>query len=273
MCSAFSAEKVVYPIATKREHDIEELLYILINASEEKFGPCELTPFHENINEAKIRYFITHDLVFDIIWSSNTPDLEKHLIPIWHPIRKGLLGYRIFLIRKQDQPMFSSIRTIEDLKKLTVGQGRFWNDVKVFQANGIKVKTSMHYESLFDMVAKGRVDYFSRGFNEIFTEYKEHVVRLPNLNIERDILIYYPWPKFFYVSKKNPKLAKRLIYAFKRIKENGKYEEWFLKHNKESIKKANLPSRRLFTLDNPLFTKKELLNHINLWFDPLKQLQ
>ncbi|WP_163833417.1 substrate-binding periplasmic protein [Spartinivicinus ruber] len=260
----------MYPPAPKREQDIEELLQILIDVSKKEFGPCNLMAYDEEVNEAKFRYYISHEIVFDVIWSSATPYLEKHLTPIWQPIRKGVLGYRIFLIRKQDQPKFSRIKRLADLKKLTVGQGRFWNDVKVFQANGITVRTSADYESLFKMLAKGRIDYFSRGFNEAPAEYDDRVGRLPNLHIEQDILVYYPWPKFFYVSKKKPLLVKRLTQAFQRIKANGQYDKWFWKHNKEAIKRAKLESRRLFRLNNPLFTKQELLDDKSLWFDPFK---
>ncbi|MDE1463117.1 transporter substrate-binding domain-containing protein [Spartinivicinus poritis] len=268
--SAFSAEKVIYPQSTKRELDIEELLHIIIDASKKDFGACELVSHEEKVNEAKLRYLITHGSAYDVIWSSATPYLEKYLIPIWQPIRKGLLGYRIFIIRKQDQPKFSKLKTLNELKKLTVAQGRFWNDVEVFRANNINVQTSTDYESLFDMVSKGRVDYFSRGVNEAPEEYDDRIERLPNLHIEQDILVYYPWPKFFYVSKKKPQLEKRIKHGFELIKTNGQYDKWFWKHNEEAIKRAKLKSRKLFRLHNPLFTKESLLNDTSLWFNPFE---
>ena len=100
------------------------------------------------------------------------------------------------------------INTLEELKKLKVGQGHVWNDVKVFKANDFKVVTGPDYEGLFDMLSAERFDYFSRGINEAPKEYDERKARLPNLFIEESILLYYPWPKYFFTSNNSFGLVK-----------------------------------------------------------------
>ncbi len=54
-----------------------------------------------------------------------------------------------------------------------MGQGHYWNDVKVFEANGFQVEKSGRYELLFKMLLGGRFDFFSRGMVEAFVEYEE----------------------------------------------------------------------------------------------------
>ena len=39
-------------------------------------------------------------------------------LPVRIPIRKGILGYRIFLIRKQVREKFAKITTLDELKQL-----------------------------------------------------------------------------------------------------------------------------------------------------------
>jgi len=44
------------------------------------------------------------------------------------------------------------------------------------------------------MVAESRFDLFPRGINEVFNEYAARHGAIPNLAIEKHLLIYYPWP-------------------------------------------------------------------------------
>jgi len=55
-------------------------------------------------------------------------------------VSKGLLGYRLLLIRKSGQKNDDAVATVDGLKKYTVGQGLQWEDVKVFRHNGFSVQ-------------------------------------------------------------------------------------------------------------------------------------
>lgn len=46
---------------------------------------------------------------------------EKHALPIYIPIQKGILGYRLLLINQEDLGKFKAIRDVGDLKKLRAG--------------------------------------------------------------------------------------------------------------------------------------------------------
>ncbi len=199
------------------------------------------------------------------------PEREAKFIPIRIPIRKGLMGYRIFLIRKQDRSRFASIRTLKELKKLRVGQGHIWNDVKVFKANEFNVVTSTSYEGLFKMLIHGRFDYFSRGINEAPNEYRERKETLPDLFVEEKILLYYPWPKYFFTSKKTPELAKRIERGLKIMIKDGSFEKHFMKYHQKDIELTNLKKRRLFKIHNPLLPLTAPIDQKELWFDPFKK--
>jgi hypothetical protein len=41
-------------------------------------------------------------------------------IDLSNPMDKGLIGYRLFLTCKDDQPAFYAVRTLEELRKLSV---------------------------------------------------------------------------------------------------------------------------------------------------------
>lgn len=223
------------------------------------------------MNVGRAFQFLEEGKRVNVGWSSPTHEREAKFIPIRIPIRKGLLGYRIFLIRKQDRAKFASIRTLEELKKLSVGQGHIWKDVKVFKANGFKVVEGTVYESLFKMLILGRFDYFSRGINEAPSEYEERKGKLPDLFIEENILLYYPWPKYFFTSKKTPELAERIERGLRMMIQDGSFEEHFMKYHQKGIERANLQNRRLFKIHNPLLPSTAPTDQKELWFDPFEK--
>jgi hypothetical protein len=205
----------------------------------------------------------------NVIWTTSSESREQSLLPIRIPIRKGLLGYRIFLINKEDQAKFSKIQTVDELKELRVGQGHIWNDVNVFKDNDFEVVTGPIYEGLFRMLVEKRFDYFSRGINEAPAEYESRKDRYPSLHIEDSILLYYPWPKYFFTSKKSPEIAERIEYGLKMMIQDGSFDELFFQYHRDDIERANLQKRKLFTIINPLLPKTAPLEHKGLWFDPV----
>ncbi len=232
-------------------------------------GPFRMKPV-SSMNVTRAFEFLKEGTKVNVVWSSPSSERETTFIPIRIPIRKGLLGYRIFLIRKQDRAIFASIRTLEELKKLRVGQGHVWNDVKVFNANGFNIVTGPVYDSLFQMLILGRFDYFSRGINEAQNEYSARKDKLPDLFIEENILLYYPWPKYFFVSRKTPELAERIERGLRMMIQDGSFDEHFIKYHRKDIERANLQNRRLFKIHNPLLPSTAPVDQKELWFDPFE---
>lgn len=248
-----------------------ELLDLALNKTTSFGRSYELVPAIDmNVGRA-IDYLKRGDeKTVNVLWTTTSKEREALMLPIRIPIRKGLLGYRIFLIRKQDKEKFAAIKSIEELKKLKVGQGHIWNDVKIFQANGFGLVKGSSYEGLFEMLCKGRFDYFSRGINEAPTEYETRKGKLPNLWVEETILLYYPWPKYFFTSKKNPTLAIQIEQGLKMMINDGSFDKHFFKYHHDDIKKVNLQKRFFFVLHNPLLPSTTPLDRKELWFDPFE---
>jgi len=71
----------------------------------------------------------------DLMWASTNKEKENEFLPIRIPLLKGLLGYRLLLIRSDDQAKFDKIFTLNDFKDITLGQGRTWADTKILEEN------------------------------------------------------------------------------------------------------------------------------------------
>ncbi len=115
-----------------------------------EFGPFELAPASAVMPKMRYLAALQAGQEPNIIWSSTSQELENQFRPIRIPLRKGLLGYRICLIAKDQQVKLDQVKTVEDLRKLTVGQGLAWGDSLLYEALGMQV-TRAKYGNLFAM--------------------------------------------------------------------------------------------------------------------------
>jgi hypothetical protein len=269
---AAAQTRVVYPAfesgTDSRYNDILEILKTALDKTVDEYGPYTLQPSKSRMNEARyLAELLNPAGVVNIGWSGTSVQKEKAYGVVRIPLRKGILGYRVALIARNRQADIDRIRSLDDLKKETVGQGVGWGDVAIYEANGIKVHTA-GYESLFKMVAANRIDLFPRGINEVFPEYAARHGAIPNLAVEKNLLIYYPWPYYFFFRKTNKSLAKRVESGLRKMIKDGSFDALFLKYNRASIRKANLKNRRVIRIENPGLPKDTPLADASLWFDP-----
>ena len=194
----------------------------------------KLTILHENFTQARTNEEVKNQGLLNLCWTTSDPQIEQELRPIRIPILKGLLGYRILIINKKNQYKFSQVKTFEDLKQFTFGQGKTWTDTKILQANGLKVITTNKYPGLFHMVDGERFDAFPRGVNEPFGELAQRP-DLPDLKVEDTILLVYRMPFYLFVSRDNPKLGNDIETGLNRAIADGSFDKIFYSEPNISI--------------------------------------
>lgn len=194
---------------------------------------------------------------------------EEKAIPIRIPIQKGILGYRLFLIKRQDLEKFSHINSMDELKALRAGLRQQWSTTRSMEALGFNVITGSDYEGLFLMLISGRFDYFPRGVNEIFIEFSRRNKSLPDMAIEQSKALYLPMPTYVFVSPKYPKLAERIEVGLWKIIKDGSFDQLFWKYHKSDIQQAALAQRQIFTVDNPFLSPETPFDRKELWLDLL----
>jgi len=272
--SLASAETRVVTIAPESPSDVRfnDLLEILKGALDRTvpdYGPYSLEQAPVQMSAARaVEQLERHGMV-NVVWSSTSIERERRFLTIRIPLRKGLLGYRICLINAQDQERIDQVQTLADLRHLTIGQGTGWADVAIYNAEGIPVTTAA-YGGLFDMVSARRFDLFPRGVSEIFREFALHAPRLPGLAIDRHLLLYYPWPYYFFFNRDDAALEARIETGLKRMRADGSFDAIFHKYNDQWIAAADLRHRVIIRLNNPLLPPETPLDDPSLWFDPLK---
>lgn len=272
--SCQAMQRVIHPSVTDvhaaRFNDLFEILELALDKTQEDFGEFELIPTSLSMTESRLLQEVKKGKIIDVIWSSTSPKKEKELIPIRIPLRKGILGYRISFIHKSEQANFNKVNDLNDLRQFRIGQGIGWGDINIYKHNNIIVGQAP-YESLFGLIGPNRFNLFPRGISEIFNEMAIYTEANPSLSIEESIVLYYPWPYYFFTSKGNEKLAMRIETGLERMIKDGSFDRIFLKYNNSSIKQSRLDERRLIRLENPFLPDNTPLDRKELWFVPTKK--
>lgn len=202
---------------------------------------------------------------YDVHWMNTTAEREHELLPVRIPLCKGVIGWRAFFIRPEDQGRFDKINTIEDLRPLIFVQGHDWADSEILQKSGFLVERAPNWAGLFKMVAIGRAHLFPRSIFEIIAEQKEPSSQ--GLAIEKNLLLRYPAAYYFFVKKGNQRLQNALERGLMKSVEDGSFDQWFFTTYGDQLMQLNLEQRRLLTIDNPDPQKTPAMQDNRLWFN------
>jgi hypothetical protein len=209
---------------------------------------------------------LQEDTQINVAWGGAKPDRESLYLPIRFPVFRGLMGWRISLLKSKNKNIFSSITNLEKLRELSPGQHLNWSDTRILESNNIKVVTGSSYEGIFSMLDKGRFDHFPRAVIEIQRDLENH--KQFDFVIDNKVLIYYPTASYFYVNKDNHELAEAISAGLEKALSDGSFDKMFYAEFGHILSALNIKSRTVVKLKNPLLSKETPLNRAELWLDP-----
>ncbi|WP_019614587.1 transporter substrate-binding domain-containing protein [Psychromonas ossibalaenae] len=194
----------------------------------------------------------------DLATYAPTAEREKQAIAIRIPLLSGLMGYRLCLIDEKKQTIFQDIENKQQLinKHISIGQHQDWPDTTILRFNNLPVQTTHKKELLFQKLIRGRFDCFSRGASEIYAEYLAH--KSQGIVIEKELLIYYPLPIFFFVNKSRPRLAERIQLGLQKLIDSGEFDQSFEQFFSPIIDELKLTDRVVIDLHNPTLSEKTI---------------
>ncbi|WP_052417439.1 type 2 periplasmic-binding domain-containing protein [Cellvibrio mixtus] len=254
--------------ATKLEEPADyftTLLLMALNASKADNEVIDIVFSEREYSQARWLYLAQNEKRNFVIWTMTDKEREQQLRPIRIPLCKGLFGYRVLLIRANDQPRFDHIRNLQELSTLLAGQGTHWPDTPIMQHNGLRVTTAETTESLFRMINARRFDYFPRGISEAWFELTQRSEK--NLVVEKNIMLYYPAALYFFVNKNHEALAVRIEKGLEKLIDSGEFDEFFFNHPRINFGLENLTRRHIITLENPLLPAETPVNNPRYWID------
>lgn len=207
--------------------------------------------------------------LLDVDWAGTDEDRSSQLSVVDVPLIKGLLGFRVFLTHKDNIDKLVRITTLDDLKKIILCNGRHWPDTKIMQAAGLNLTLNPVYESMFLQTISKRCDAFSRGINEALAEFEIRQDSMPNLVLYNDLILYYPFPMYFFTSSKNTELSTMLKIGLEAAIDDGSFDHYIENHptTKHLFPLKNWSNVRYIKLNNPFLLNIDTTN-TRYWLTP-----
>ncbi len=208
--------------------------------------------------------------LLDVYWMGTDNYRESNLRAIRIPLTRGLLGYRRFIISKDDEQKFESLKTLDELSKLMACQGKGWPDTLVLRAAGLRVREIIDYDHIFKSLNSGACDYFPRGYFEVPSELQSFTALYPKLTNEKSILLHYPFALYFFVNRNNEDLALWIERGLERMIDSGEFMAFM---HSQALTKSVFPLKlgnnwRVFDLVNGNIPRDTDYQNPRYWFQP-----
>lgn len=267
--AAHAAEQLNYPLHSDGIEPEAYALALLTAALERTPERYQLQPTPVPMAQSRALLAIEHDSKsVQVMWAMTTREREERLLPIRIPIYRGLIGWRVLLQRNNAAEQLASVENLDELKRFRFGQRHDWPDTAILRANGLKVATSQHYRSLFQMLAAGRFDLFPR---EVVVAWQEQALAVESglaLSIDQHLLLHYPTAFYFFISRNRPDLAADIERGLEAMIADGSFQRLFEQYHGDTLRQANLHKRRIIELHNPDLPPATPFARKELWFQP-----
>ncbi|MGD8176548.1 substrate-binding periplasmic protein [Marinimicrobium sp. ARAG 43.8] len=240
-----------------------ELLVLALRHSDLNYQlqPVRLSSFRESRSVMSVAKGL-----YDVHWMNANPLRERVLEPVRIPLTKGVIGWRLLLVRSGDRDRFAPVESVSDLQSMTAVQGHDWPDSDILERNGLKVLRTPSWEGMHRMLHAGRVDYFPRSVAEVWGE--RPLFQNLDVIVEPHLVLVYPSAYYFFVSQQNTALAEALRQGLEKAIEDGSFDRLFMAHFGDMLERADLKNRTLLRLENPLLTPETPLDRQELWYQP-----
>ncbi len=226
----------------------------------------ELVPSDKILSQGKAVRQLKENRDINVFWGMTDKEREDDLLPIRIPYDKGLIGWRVMLIRDENKKNFNRLTSLRSLLRYTAVQGKDWPDTKILQSNGFNVKTTNGFNDAYKSLRQGEGDFFPRSVIEITSELKT-LGNDSTLLLDDKLVLQYPAASYFFVNKSNLTLAKLIDTGLRRAIESGEFDRLFNNYFGGVITDLGLAERQIFRLSNPIMPKESPINNASLWFE------
>lgn len=228
------------------------LSYALLDLSLKKSGNAyEIHLLDYRVNDVSQRIMLTEGKI-DVADFGTSKEFEEIFLPIYFPIDLGANGWRLLIIHKDNEDIFSKVSNLSELRELTTGLGTNWADIEIFEESNITVLQVPQKSQLLGMLNNKRFDYFSLGAHGAHWYLEQYKKQYPDLIIEKHLVITYPFARFYFVHKDNYKLRDIILLGLTRAFEDGSLIELYKTHpsSRDLFDKADIKNRTQIKLHN-----------------------
>ncbi|OJF69395.1 amino acid ABC transporter substrate-binding protein [Alteromonas sp. V450] len=230
----------------------KQLLTEALSVTEPQYGTFKLVVSERETAQERQLRSLEHNML-DITWSVTSIEREQYYLPIRIPIMAGLLGKRALLIKEGDERL-NQVSSLEALREFRAVLGYDWPDTQIFRANNLPVLETT-YRASFRIVSEGFADIFPRSVMEIKEELDDKTLTR-GLSMSPNPIVAYPSPIFFFVSRDNPELAKRVTEGLHTLIKTGRFQTLLSNQQNYRDAIALLEGRTVIELENPQLSEQ-----------------
>lgn len=252
---------VVYP-GYERDDYTTKILSLALSYSEQNY---QIKAYGSDLPKHQAFKKLATNNGIDVMFGGSTLEREALYRPVRFPLMKGLYGWRVSLVHKDNKQLFDDTNTLSDLQHYSAGQFNTWSDTKVLRANDITVATSSDYSGLYTMLHKKRFDHFPRSIIEVTWNIQEfsHL----DLVIEPNVLIHYPSAYYVYVRKDNEILAQEIYNGLIQAQQDGSFDTLFSQHFGAHVERVKSEKRQIIPLTNPYLSPLTPIHNSSMWLN------
>ncbi len=264
--TTYTVEKPLGPTDLRGEYD-RNLLELALKKTEATYGAFAFNRAPA-MNQVRAIETIRNDTYrnFVRVLGYDKKLEEKGLRYIDFPIFLGLLGYRTCFYSHTIKERLPQNISSKGLKQFLFGVGRGWIDDKILRHNGFRTTIAINYETMFELTARGRIELFCRGANEVLDEFTTHHT-LEGLHYDRSFYLHYPMRHFYYFSKNQEKDMKRVKEGLDIALRDGSLMELWKRYHAKNLDFLKLETRKRISLENPVLAGKSF-HYQDILFSP-----
>ena len=244
---------VIYPRIEERSAD--DYGYRVLRLALDKAGrPYRLEQSAYPMNQQRARQMLEQGAI-SIFETGTSAAFEARFDAVYFPVDRGLSGFRLLLVHKDNARAFAQVRTREALARWTAGQGPGWADSPILQAAGIQVHTA-EFDSLPLLLNAKRIDFCPLGIEEIAGVLARNKGRAPAIVIEPHLVLHYDFARLFFVRKGDRVLRETVLRGLTRAFADGSLQHLLASDAgfARSLAEAGIRRRTLIELRNPNLT-------------------
>ena len=257
------ADTIYYPRPEAFENGRSDYGFDLLQLALAKAGSAhraELSPVYRQQNRS-IAELIANRGKIHVVGTMTSLEREVEMLPVRIPISKGLIGWRILLVREEERDTLRDVRNVRDLRTLRMALGFDWPDLSALRAAGLQPGIVPSYSRLLPMLKARRIDAVPRSVNEIWSELE----RNPGLSAEPYLVLHYKVADYFFVNHANRALAEEIRRGLEAAQADGSFDRLLLGYYGPMLDKAALGKRHVIELPFPGTPPDTPLNRKELW--------
>lgn len=221
-------------------------------------------------NPSRILYMLENKQI-DVIDGGYFPAVAEKFDLIYLPIDLGISGWRVCITHKDTVDKLKQVKSIEDLKGFTFGQGVEWYDTLILKHAGFTVLTTPKLGNLINMLKAKRFDLLPLGANEVYKlmEFLGHK-NDSDVVVDDSITIIYPFGRFFYVRKEERELKHMIQTGMEKALSDGSLFTLLKSHPffRDVIERAKLKERVQIHIETPNQTEGFKSIDPKWWYQP-----